>query len=176
MTSGRARLLPTLVVIAAAALGLSASTAAASAHAHRTDVSPCDKHGPGKSATDEGENGVLHCSPIWEAENDYAESQVGYDAIGKRVPEEARADDCARGTKIKGTGHPAGHPNLWHPHWYFTPAPGSGLVWEHELLSDMLELRDGRAVNIFPKFRNPTSGGGTTPNRYYFYCTPPQVR
>jgi hypothetical protein len=143
---------------------------------HRTHESPCDRFGDGKSVIDEGSNGVVHCSAIWQAQNDIE---------NRRVPEWARPDDCAPGSKIKGTGHapdtplrpgtgnPFNHPDLWGPHWFFTPAYGSHLGWEdREPLSHILTLRGGHAVNINRQFKN-TASDEPTPNRLYFYCTQP---
>jgi hypothetical protein len=153
---------PIAALLAVAAVGLSATSAAALPH--RTAHSPCDKHGNGKSVNDEGDNGVLHCSAIWSV----APTGINLDGIGDSPPPSARPADCAHGSIIKGTGNPAGQPDLWSPHWFYTPEHGQYVVWDPRYYHAILEQRDGGAVNITPQFRNWNARPWA--NRYYFYC------
>jgi hypothetical protein len=151
-----------LLGLAVAALALSAATApGAAAFDHRTPHSPC--HGHGKSIVDEGSNGVLHCSAVWEIPPHQFNSTRSYE-----FPETHRPPNCANGTTIKGT---SGNPDFWTPHWFFTPAHGQWVTWQPQEAKTMATKHGHDAINLSPSFYNWATHDW--PTRYYFYCNPP---
>jgi hypothetical protein len=163
------RTLPLAALLAVAAFGTSSATASASSE-HLGSGEPC--RGDDKSTVDEGHNGVVHCSAVWHMDP----SNGPTSGHSHKFPEKYRPSDCARGTKIKGTGG-SSNVDFWGPHWFFAPADGDKVTWEAQLYRFILELapegHDG-AVNITPRFWNHHHT--TWPTRYYFYCTPPNPR